>query len=50
MIKKKKTIEQCWQEQSQAAKQEAAELPHGKLKSLLLRKARQLNTASQISR
>jgi len=46
---KKKTVEQKWHEQSEAAKQEAAKLPHGKLKSELLREARQLETASQIS-
>jgi hypothetical protein len=45
----KKTLEQKWHEQSEAAKQEAAKLPHGKLKSELLREARQLETASQIS-
>ena len=38
----KKTVEQKWHEQSEAAKQEAAKLPHGKLKSELLREARQL--------
>jgi hypothetical protein len=45
----KKTVEQKWHEQSEAAKQEAAKLPYGKLKSELLREARQLETASQIS-
>jgi hypothetical protein len=45
----KKTVEQKWHEQSEAAKQEAAKLPHGRLKSELLRKARQLETASQIN-
>jgi len=46
---KKKTVEQKWHEQSEAAKQEAAKLPHGKLKDHLLLEARQLQTASQIS-
>jgi hypothetical protein len=46
---KKKTTEQNWHEQSRAAKDEAAKLPHGKLKDQLLQKARQLQTASQIS-
>ena len=46
---KQKTIEQKWHEQSEAAKQEANKLPYGKTKSELLRKARQLETASQIS-
>jgi hypothetical protein len=33
---KKRTVEQKWREQSEAAKQEAAKLPHGKLKDQLL--------------
>jgi hypothetical protein len=46
---KKKTVEQKWHEQSEAAKQEAAKLPHGKKKDQLLLEARQLQTASQIN-
>jgi hypothetical protein len=46
---KRKTTEQKWHEQSVAAKEEAAKLPYGKLKSQLLQKARQLQRASQIS-
>ena len=46
---KKKTFEQKWHEQSEAAKQEAAKLPHGRLKDQLLLEARQLQTASQIN-
>jgi len=46
---KKKTVEQKWHEQSEAAKQEAAKLPQGKLKDQLLLEARQLQTASEIS-
>ena len=46
---KKKTTEQKWHEQSEATKEEAAKLPYGKLKEQMLRKARQLDTASQIS-
>jgi hypothetical protein len=46
---KKKTVEQKWHEQSEAAKQEAAKLPHGKLKDQLLLEARQLQTASRIN-
>jgi hypothetical protein len=46
---KKKTTEQKWHEQSEAAKDKAAELPHGRLKEQLLRKASQLHIASQIS-
>jgi len=44
-----KTTEKKWHDQSEAAKEEATKLPHGKLKSRLLQKARQLRTASQIS-
>ena len=46
---KQKTTERKWHEQSEAAKEEAAKLPYGKLKIKLLREARQLETASQIS-
>ena len=46
---KKETVEQKWHEQSEAAKQEAAKLPQGKLKDQLLLEARQLQTASQIN-
>jgi hypothetical protein len=46
---KRKTSEQKWHELSEAAKAEAAKLPHGKLKIKLLQEARQLETASQIS-
>ena len=46
---KKRTTEQKWHEQSEAAKEEAAKLPYGKLKNQLLQEARQLETASQIS-
>ena len=48
-MSKKKTTEQKWHAQSEAAKVEAAKLPHGKLKTELLREDRQLETASQIS-
>jgi hypothetical protein len=44
-----KTTEQKWHEQSETAKEEAAKLPHGNLKTQLLRKARQLETASHIN-
>jgi hypothetical protein len=43
------TIEQKWQQQSEAAKDEAKKLPHGKERAALVRKARQLHTASQIN-
>jgi hypothetical protein len=48
-MSKRKTIERKWHEQSEAAKDEAAKLPYGKLKNQLLQEARQLETASQIS-
>jgi hypothetical protein len=41
--------EPTWREQSEAAKDEAAKLPHGKLKNQLLREACQPKTASQIN-
>jgi hypothetical protein len=43
------TVEEKWQQQSEAAKNEAQKLPHGKEREALLRKARQLKTASQIN-
>ncbi len=43
-----KTIERKWHEESEAANEEAARLPNGKLKNQLQQKARQLLTASQI--
>jgi hypothetical protein len=36
---KKRTTEQKWHERSEAAKEEAAKLPYGKLKNQLLQKA-----------
>ena len=44
-----KSTEQKWREQSEAAREEAAKLPYGKLKNQQLQKARQLQTASQLS-
>ena len=46
---RKITIEQNWHQQSEAAKSEAEKLPHGKEREALERKARQLQTASQIN-
>jgi hypothetical protein len=46
---KKITLEQKWHQLSEAAKTEAEKLPHGKEREALLRKARQLETASQIN-
>jgi hypothetical protein len=45
----KTTIEQNWHQQSEAAKNEAQNLPPGKKRDALVRKARQLETASQIN-
>ena len=45
---KKITLEQKWRELSEAAKKEAEKLPYGAEREALLRKARQLETASQI--
>jgi hypothetical protein len=45
----KQTIEEKWHQQSQAAKEEADKLPYGRERESLARKARQLETASQIN-
>jgi hypothetical protein len=44
----KQTVEGKWRQQSEAARQEAEKLPYGKQREALVRKARQLQTASQI--
>jgi hypothetical protein len=46
---KKITLEEKWRQQAEAAKKEAEKLPHGKEREALMRKARQLQTASQIN-
>jgi hypothetical protein len=46
---RKITIEVKWRQQSQAAKTAAQKLPHGKERDALVKKARQLETASQIN-
>ena len=48
-MRNKITIEQKWHRQSEAAKAEAQKLPPGKEREALVRKARQLKTASQIN-
>jgi archaellum biogenesis protein FlaJ (TadC family) len=48
-MRKKITIEQKWHQQSEAATAEAEKLPHGRAREALERKARQLQTASQIN-
>ena len=47
---RKITIEEKWHQQSEEAKIEAKNLPHGKERDALVKKARQLETASQINR
>ena len=42
------TLEQKWRQLSEAAKKEAEKLPYGEEREALLRKARKLETASQI--
>jgi hypothetical protein len=46
---RKTTIEEKWHRLSEEAKQQAAQLPHGKEREALARKARELQTASQIN-
>jgi hypothetical protein len=48
-MRRKITIEQNWLQQSEEAKSEAEKLPYGKEREALVRKARQLKTASQIN-
>ncbi len=49
METKKSNLEKKWQEQAEAFTAEAAKLPHGKERDELLRKARQLETASHMN-
>jgi hypothetical protein len=46
---RKITIEEKWRQQSEAAKSEAQKLPHGKQRDAIIKRARQLETASQIN-
>jgi hypothetical protein len=46
---RKITSEEKWHQQSKAAKTEAEKLPYGKERDALVRKARQLQTASEIN-
>ena len=48
-MQRKITIEEKWHQLSEAARSEAQKLPHGKERDALVRKARQLETASQIN-
>jgi hypothetical protein len=45
----KQTIEERWHRLSEEAKRKAEQLPQGKEREVLARKARQLRTASQIN-
>jgi hypothetical protein len=49
LLQRKQTIEQNWREQAEIAKRQARKLPPGKERDVLLRKARQLETASHIN-
>ena len=49
-MRRKMTIEQKLHQQSEETKSEAERLPYGKEREALVRKARQLKTASQINR
>ena len=46
---RKISIEEKWHQQAEAAKSEAQKLPRGKERDALIKKARQLKTASQIN-
>ena len=48
-MRNKITLEEKWRQQSEAAKNEAQKLPHGRERDVLVRMARQLETASQIN-
>jgi hypothetical protein len=48
-MRSKITIEEKWRQQSEAAKNEAEKLPHGRERDALERRARQLETASQVN-
>jgi hypothetical protein len=48
-MRSKISIEQKWHQQSEVAKSAAEQLPQGKEREDLLRKARQLETASHIN-
>jgi hypothetical protein len=49
MKQEKPSIEQKWHEMSEAARQQAQTLPHGRERDNLIRQARQLETASQMN-
>jgi hypothetical protein len=49
MKRKKPSIEEKWHDQAEVCKREAAKLPYGKEREELLRRARQLETASHVN-
>jgi hypothetical protein len=49
LLQRKPTIEKNWREQAEGAKQEALKLPLGKERNALMKKGRQLETASRIN-
>jgi hypothetical protein len=49
MKRKKLSLEEKWHEQAEAFRREAEQLPYGKEREELLRRARQLETASQVN-
>jgi hypothetical protein len=49
MGSKKLSLEEKWHEQAESFKREAEKLPYGKEREGLLRKARQLETASHVN-
>jgi hypothetical protein len=49
MDSKKQSSEHRWHEQAEAHEREAEKLPYGRAREELLRKARQLETASRIN-
>lgn len=46
----RKTITQNWLEQAEALEREAASLPQGRARDALMKRARQLRTASEMDR
>ena len=48
-MQRKISLEEKWHQQAEAYKQQAAQLPYGREREELLRKARQLETASHMN-
>ena len=49
MKRKKLSLEEQWRAEAETLTREAEQLPHGKEREGLLRKARQLETASRVN-